>query len=377
MFSLSKIKNYFTDNPIARAELAYLRRETKAQSRWFRWPGNILFTCATLLAILPTIFTMYDVPRTYIILPIITVAVFIVHFGVMIRTLTLASHTIAREKETNNWDALVLTGQDARQIIMAKFWAVIRCVWWQHTLSAILRLGLAYGLAQFFTFVTDAGCLKHLGPAICYPYLRFSGDFFNYNYNNYGYGYALLLSQPFIMASGIILVWGFLEAGLLTGLSIFMPLLNSQRRIIGVTGAVAVRTILILLSITLWTAITEKDRSLRNAEQSGSTHGFMMTLSNQRLVYPIEWHQLMGLIQAVPSPFVDDGTILAAVALRPIPPLNLRVHLLMATGASIGLFLMLIRATLKGALFMAVRQSALRPAHRNQPSSTMMRTPTG
>lgn len=363
MFSFRKAQNYFVDNPIARAELAYLRRQASGQSPWLRWPGNILFAFAALLALLPTVLTMFDYPRTYMLLPIIIATVFLVHFSVTIRTLTLASYAIAREKETNNWDALVLTGQDARQIIRAKFWAVIRCVWGQHILAALLKLGLAYGLAQFFFYISrGTGCTW--------------GNSWNYDpYTSVYWPSSWLYMSPVLV---VIVGLGLLEAGFLAGLGIFMSLLNSQRRLLGVTGAVAIRTILILVAFSLWMAMTHKNLALNDAVRNHSTKGFLMGLSSQGLVFPNEWQDLMGMIQLAVSPLIDDGTVFSATMIRPFPPLNYSMRLFIALGAGSGVFLLLIYACLWAAQRLAIRQSALRPAFADtQPSSTMMRKPTG
>lgn len=77
----------------------------------------------------------------------ITLAVMgVLHFRILLATLLLASDAIAREKRGRTWDSLLLTGLDARQIIIGKWWATLRSVWRDYAFLALLRAGVVVGL---------------------------------------------------------------------------------------------------------------------------------------------------------------------------------------------------------------------------------------
>jgi len=61
---------------------------------------------------------------------------------VMLITLGLAANSINREKVKRTWEVLLLTNIDARQLVWGKWWASMRALWGDHTMLAILRLGL-------------------------------------------------------------------------------------------------------------------------------------------------------------------------------------------------------------------------------------------
>ena len=55
----------------------------------------------------------------------------------MIQALSRSANSVARERQGNNWDTLVLTGIDASRITWGKWWATVRYLW-----RPCLRLGL-------------------------------------------------------------------------------------------------------------------------------------------------------------------------------------------------------------------------------------------
>lgn len=57
-------------------------------------------------------------------------------------TLGLSANSIAREKQGKTWDALLLTGVDARHLVWGKWWATVRTLWKDYALVGMLRLGM-------------------------------------------------------------------------------------------------------------------------------------------------------------------------------------------------------------------------------------------
>ena len=78
----------------------------------------------------------------------------VIHFRVLLATLLFASDAIAREKRGRTWDSLLLTGLDARQIIVGKWWATLRSVWRDYAFLALLRAGVVVGLGAGLSQIT-------------------------------------------------------------------------------------------------------------------------------------------------------------------------------------------------------------------------------
>jgi hypothetical protein len=143
------LEQYFSANPIARAELVYQTRSRPQVRRWKRVATRItLIAALTLACILAggefAGVVLYRDPdpisRAFGVLNILPVATaFILHFVLMIQTLSLSANSVAREKQANNWDMLVLTGIDARQIIRGKWWATVRRMWPSYAFLGVLR----------------------------------------------------------------------------------------------------------------------------------------------------------------------------------------------------------------------------------------------
>jgi hypothetical protein len=61
---------------------------------------------------------------------------------VMLVTFGLSMNSISREKQGKTWEALLLTGVDARQLVWGKWWATVRTLWKDYALVWLLRLGM-------------------------------------------------------------------------------------------------------------------------------------------------------------------------------------------------------------------------------------------
>ncbi|MBI5668127.1 MAG: hypothetical protein HZC41_08965 [Chloroflexi bacterium] len=168
----------FTRNPIMQAELRFQRRAARGR-RWWRW----LTRGGTLLAVMLALI-LYGGELAGALLqrdpsPIgeffgVGVALLLVftvalHFALMFRALALAANSIARERQGQTWDMLVLTGIDARQIVLGKWWATVRQLWRQYALLAVLRAGVIVWMAgstsRVFTYIYVSGTSYYLGTA--------------------------------------------------------------------------------------------------------------------------------------------------------------------------------------------------------------------
>ncbi len=84
------------------------------------------------------------------------IGVLIWDLWLMAQTLVMSSNTIARERNAQNWELLLLTGVSIRQLVRAKWWAVVRQQGRSYTLLAVMRIGavsfLALGFDVYFWF---------------------------------------------------------------------------------------------------------------------------------------------------------------------------------------------------------------------------------
>jgi hypothetical protein len=147
---------YLGVQPIALAELNYQRRSNPPQRRWIRWIRRAGITFAYLLSSIAlgseiaiallirvdqatsiNLILLFDMLGA---LPLVAfIIVLAIHFGLMVQTLTLATNSIARERQTNNWEMLILTGMDARKIVRGKWWATVLRMWRSYGRLALLR----------------------------------------------------------------------------------------------------------------------------------------------------------------------------------------------------------------------------------------------
>ncbi|MBL8134627.1 MAG: hypothetical protein JNL42_22395 [Anaerolineae bacterium] len=66
----------------------------------------------------------------------------------------LTSSTVAREKRGRTWEALILTAQPARRLVIDKWWGVMQVIWARHRAAILLRAALAAWLLILFNLRT-------------------------------------------------------------------------------------------------------------------------------------------------------------------------------------------------------------------------------
>jgi hypothetical protein len=137
------IFNLLNRNPIARMELAYQRK----QKRHFLLNAVLYILPIALGAITLGLyvwlgFTKAEITRTQFsdFALGFGVSVVFAHFGLILRTLYLASSAMGRDKHyPQRWETLLLTGVSARSIIFGKWSAVVQMLWREYLLLGILR----------------------------------------------------------------------------------------------------------------------------------------------------------------------------------------------------------------------------------------------
>lgn len=352
--SLTLLKRIF-NGPILRNDIAYLRAHTRNHNPWLRRAGYVLVAFASIMASLPLWIYITDDFPTYLLLPPMVVAIYGVQLVVSAHTLILATHIANRERQTGTWDSLVLTGIDARQILLSKWLAVMLQVWPGHVLAALLRSGLAYGLVQLFDVINFGGCAKYFSAPLCYfsyPWGRMDGA---------------LPSLPLILLSFVVLViFGLLEAGLLVALGSFGAWSTQEHRNAAVAIGATIRVVLMLVVAYSWQLINYYGSPISNRiiepyiipYASNQVWGVPYRFSSSLYSATVE---LTYAAQLTLSTVADNGTVIITDLMRPnAPPIHV-LRRLAAISYGLGLYFVLILLLLQLTKRFLVRRGALYP----------------
>jgi len=141
------IQSWFALNSIGRVEQAYQERMLGRRRGWWEWLQrrtvdaalivSIFFALLSMASILfnTAIAAFIDSVPLLVIFP--SIIAILMHFGLLTRTTILSSNSISRERQQQSWELLILTGVDAKDIVLGKWVATIRSLW-----PAFLRLGI-------------------------------------------------------------------------------------------------------------------------------------------------------------------------------------------------------------------------------------------
>jgi hypothetical protein len=134
------------ENPILQFEhkrnLAMARKHSRYQIRKWAYAALIFLTLCSLgaLILFPNV-PLVAAHQVSFIAVLLLIGQTIISLGLLLRTLVRATLTAGRERiSASNWEAFVLTGVDARTVILGKWKAVIRSCWREYLLLGILRV---------------------------------------------------------------------------------------------------------------------------------------------------------------------------------------------------------------------------------------------
>ncbi len=145
------------DNPVTRAERSYQAGMTLPRgARRFAVLLSLLLIVALIthgaLLIAPQVAVLTGVPardltealRGWLGTSAVVIAVLIMfqHLSFAASSVQLSAAAIAREKQARTWESLVLTGVDARRIIVGKWAATLATQWQNYRLLLALRFGI-------------------------------------------------------------------------------------------------------------------------------------------------------------------------------------------------------------------------------------------
>ncbi|HLU11391.1 MAG TPA: ABC transporter permease subunit, partial [Oceanobacillus sp.] len=148
-------------NPIAQRELTYQQRSgsllgTTRLQRLFR----IVYYPALAFVLLIFLSEMgaaqqpgKDISAAQVLHGVVIFALVVavlMHLYLLLQTLLRAAGSIAREKEAGTWEHLLLTGTDARRLVIGKWWGTLRGLLGGYALLIPLRAGVVVWLGAVF-----------------------------------------------------------------------------------------------------------------------------------------------------------------------------------------------------------------------------------
>lgn len=181
---MQKQYSLFSNNPITRAELSYQSQPVPQRRRWRRWFGwmgcavNIFaYVLAFIVLVTEVVIALLNlkIPRglegefrfveSIGVLNFIPICVVVVmHFGLMIQALSRSANSVARERQGNNWDTLVLTGIDASRIAWGKWWATVRYLWRPYLRLGLFRAAMIIGYGLYISRPTSYALYRYNNP---------------------------------------------------------------------------------------------------------------------------------------------------------------------------------------------------------------------
>jgi hypothetical protein len=112
----------------------------------------------------------YQSSVTQLLSIILIVLVILFHFRILFQTVVLSANSISREKQSGNWDLLILTGLDAQILIRSKWAATIRQQWRRYLRLGVLR-GVAVSILGVSIIASNWYFQQDMRPGIWYPLL--------------------------------------------------------------------------------------------------------------------------------------------------------------------------------------------------------------
>lgn len=158
-----------TYNPIIQAELARLQRQKRPNA----WRGELPLYFLVAVGILFTL----AAPLDYRIQPMreykyaIVATAALLHVIVVTRTTVLSAQSAGRLSEARRWEDLILTGLNARQIVLGLWRVNFNRAWRWHVASTIVKFGAALVIAGTIQTAMAAGnCEARFPHALCDEY---------------------------------------------------------------------------------------------------------------------------------------------------------------------------------------------------------------
>ncbi len=346
------------NNPIAHDQHRTFSQKGWLQNRWLQVIALAVFALLLLIAWLPRWYhPLYcDQAAT---LRLITGIVVAVHGAVFLRTLLLATNAMRRDAEENTWDPLVLTLIDSRQLVLGKWWAVLRSVWMFYVAGAALKMGLLYGLAQYISDTPiNPSAFTRLEEAFYYISANFiSQGSFPPCGGYHNYHFAFYPTLKLLVQWGIILVvFSLLEAALLVAVGLLGALVIRRNAAFQLALAITLRAAPIVCAIFIIQTCTPLIMTLPDWYE---VNGYGIPPAWDK-IEPRNWSLTLETTQIALSTQFDGGLVSVNLTGHYY---NIYSHRRQWLGLSLGasLYLLLTFLALRAAEKIAIRRGALPP----------------
>jgi ABC-type transport system involved in multi-copper enzyme maturation permease subunit len=174
-------------NPVAQRELNYQQRAANALGTLrLQWVYRVVYYPALALALLVFLSELGAAVQpgeehsAALVLNVIVIFALVVallmHLYLLLQTLIRAATSIAREKQAGTWEDLLMTGTDARRLVVGKWWATLRGLLGGYGLLIPLRAGVVVWLGAVFDR-TQALHIESVSDFVAPGPLAFLGTF--------------------------------------------------------------------------------------------------------------------------------------------------------------------------------------------------------
>jgi hypothetical protein len=325
--------------------------------RGWRLARLIIFTIGLCFALIPSFYYITD--HEFVILPIMAAAIFLTHLALTLRTLYVAASHPWHGEGAGAWEAFALTGVSARRYIEATWQGIVGRTWGDHALFALLRLGLAVGIAQLLHMLN--------GLPLSRTYLV--SPFYYYSHG--GNGMTFLLTMPVtlvdvLMGGVVLLIFSIMEAQFLAALILFIG--GGQGRAAQIGTALLVRAALFLIALGLYLGVNYFNRDLSfiltcNGHNRPCLADLYQGDTQVRSDLTTDNYALSSHFRELPITFstlADNGTMVTADLMRPTYGLfTMLSYRFWAIFNGLLLYHLLTRGLLRLAVRRAVRRGML------------------
>lgn len=285
------------------------------------WIEIALFIVAFALTLMPFFTPVHTFERA----KLIYIPQLLVGGAIAIRTFVCASWLVRQERNAAAWQDITLTGLDARQLVLGKWWVIVRYMWKHYRVLLVLKVFVAYALATHFYYSSSATCTWGLN-AFCYGYPTFLPD--TIPALRIPFVYAPLMA----IAIMLLILFTLMETALVAAIGLLTTYLWKRRN--GVIPGTFLRFWLIFFAMTLLIAGNQQ-RNL--AERKVAVRNCDCYEAWKAEIQPSYEIDMVETLQTAVSTLMDGGTLMATQFMRgQIGENNTILFIIRSLGAAFG-----------------------------------------
>ncbi len=367
MFAFLGDPQRFMNGPLVLAERRHTQ-VTQGHGRFARVRNNglaFLMLCAFLVAMLPLVMQTGSMGDGWPIAKIIAATVFVVNALVVFHALVLAVHTVVNDQQPfGASQRLVLPNAALQQIVLEKWWIVVRRTRFKFLYAAMLNFGAAIAFRQYASLGSVDRCYRWFGLGPCYV----SPDQPTTHVSPIDFIFPPDVNFPGVVLGAIALVvFAVLATGLVAAMGILAGLLMQRTHLGGVLLSVALRLGLALIVLIGWSHLDLAADNIGLNLWYGFNNGSAQDPSENWKSIPQnwidfaneqEWTDVLYTVQFGIAPLADGGVLLAADIMRPY---DLHLHLvsrIFSVFIALGLYIFALWVCLRAAVVIAFHRQA-------------------